>query len=248
MAASRRYRSGRRRAGPSGLVLGLVFVLAAGFVVSRVFVVRRVAVSGNERVGDQQIVELSGILPGRSIFTVDRAAVARAFEREGNVALTDVEVVWPDTVRLSVRERTRAAVVNHLGMSIAVDEAGVVIEVLRSLPEGALPVVTGLSATGYQPGRQVRSSVPTQVDAMASVLGAARSQGLTELISELNVSDLDNLYLMTRAGMMVKLGDAASMDAKLMWMQSALNSLTAEGASSGTINVASGKDAIYSAP
>ncbi len=248
MAASRRYRSGRRRAGPSGLLLGLVFVLAAGFVLSRVFVVKRVAVNGNERVGDQQIVDLSGVMLGRSIFTVDQDAIARAFEREGGIALTDVEVVWPDTVRLSVRERTRAAIVNHLGMSIAVDEAGVVIEVLRALPEGALPVVTGISATGYQPGQPVRSSVPTQVDAMASVLGAARAQGLTELISELNVSDLDNLYLMTRAGMMVKLGDAADMDAKLIWMQSALNSLSAEGVTSGTINVASGKDAIYRAP
>ena len=244
MAARNRYRRRTRQTGPAGLVLGLVFIVAVIFLVRTVFVVKRVSVSGNETISDDRIRQMSGILLGDSIFSIDRAAVAAGFEREGALALVQVDVAWPGDVRLVVRERVRAAVIDHLGLSVVIDEWGAVIEVQGALPNGDLPVVTGMSVTGYQPGQTITSSVYGQVEAMVAVLNSIRAGRHGALVSELNVSNLDNLYLMTRSGIMVKLGDQLNMDAKLIIMQSVLAQLDGGGRPGDTLDVSSGKDGI----
>ncbi len=245
MAASRKFGKRRRQAGPAGLVLCLAFVLAAVFLVRAIFVVKRVSVTGNETVGDQVIIGISGIKMGESIFSVDEAEVARAFEKEGLVALKKVDVAWPSDVRLTVGERQQAAVVDYLGISVIVDEWGSVMGVRNDLPTEHLPVVTGFMATSYLTGQPIMSSVYGQFDAMVAVLGAIKSQGLGALVSELNVADLDNLYLMMRGGLLVELGDSSDMNAKLIWLQSSLQKMNDLGLNGGKLDVTSGKSAIF---
>lgn len=244
MSASRKSRTRHRQTGPAGLVFCLVLILAAVFVVRGVFVIKRISVSGNETIPDAKIIGEAGLQYGASIFSVDKDEVERAFDSVGEVKLNSVDVVWPNEVRLSVRERTPVAIVDYLGMSVMVDEWSTVIEVKNVLPSDGYPVVTGLSATGYQPGQVIKSSVYGQVDAMTAALGAMKSFSLGSLISELNVGDLDNLYMMTRSGILIKLGDQLNMEDKMNWMQNSLVKITQEGIAAKSIDVTSGRSAI----
>ncbi|MEG1813435.1 MAG: FtsQ-type POTRA domain-containing protein [Clostridia bacterium] len=228
------------------MILCLALLLAMGILLgTRVFVVKRVVVRGNNKISSADIVKMAGLEPGTSIFWVDLQDVRAGFERMGAVTLQKVTVTWPDTVELIVQERMPSAVVDYLGTAVLVDEQGVVMERLKSLPDAGLPVVTGVNISAINVGQCVASDVAGQCEAMSTVLKALAQAKLLGDVSELNVADLDNLYLMMRGGLVVILGDKSAMQDKLLWMQSVSAQLALEGKTTGKLDVSSGKSAIY---
>lgn len=248
MASHRKNRRRGRQSAITGFLLVALFAVAALVLLgSQVFVLRNVRVTGNHLIGSNEIIRKADLQLGGSIFSVDREAIARNFEREGAVALEEVRVFLPDTVELAVRERTRRAVVSYLGVALVIDEYGYVMEQLNALPDYGVPVVTGVRASAYQVGGKLQSSEPGQITSVLEVIAALQRQGVVALVSELNAADLDNMYLMARGGMMVRIGDSDNMDEKLTWMSSVLRQLSDEGINTGVLDVSGGKSAVYSA-
>ncbi|MEF9895299.1 MAG: hypothetical protein RR843_05940, partial [Clostridia bacterium] len=134
---------------------------------------------------------------------MDTSSIRAGFEHEGALTLENVIVTWPDTVELIVRERVACAVIDYLGTAVLVDEQGVAMQRLKSLPDAGLPVVTGLKVSSVNVGQILGSDVAGQLEATATVLKSLARANLSGQVSELNVADLDNLYLMMRGGLMV---------------------------------------------
>ena len=247
MATQRRKGVRSRQSGLAGLVLFALLALAVGVLLkSQVFIVRNIEVEHVETVAPNDVIRKAGLSLGLGIFSVDENRVREAFEREGLIAFDGLERRLPDTIRLKVHERVRRAVVNYLGVALVVDGDGIVVEQLGEMPDYKLTVVTGVRATSYQVGRRLMSDVPLQVESMLRVLEAIRSQGLDSRISELNVADLDNMYMMEQGGMMVKIGDETNLKDKLLWMRSVLDQqLYPQGTTKGTLDVSSGTSAVY---
>lgn len=246
MGTRRNYRRGRGRSGYAGLVLFLLVAVAAGVLLtSTVFVIKDIQVVGNMSVPTPDIVRLSGLEMGTSVFRINADNVKSRFDGVGRVGFEGLNVSYPSTVTIYVRERIGRVLVNYSGLPTVLDEFGYAIEQSREMPSGDLPVVTGLRATGCQVGHQIQSDVVGQVDAMNKVVSRLYQLQYQGLISELNVSDLDNLYLMTRSGMMVKLGDSEQLESKLIWMNSALGELMKDGKTAGIVNVSGGSSAVY---
>ncbi len=242
--AARRFHQ-KRKNRPAALALTLAVTAAVLLLGGRVFVVRRIAVQGNQLFTDRAIADQSGIQLGKSIFSIDEQAVFGAFAGNGDIALEGVAVHWPDTVELTVRERQGRAYVSYLGTALLVDQDMVVMRQLSDLPAGQMPVITGIAVSGCAVGQSLASQQAGQVQAAALVTQALWNQGLQGQVSELNVGDLDNLYLITASGMMVELGDESAMADKLTWMQAVLQQLAAEGVTTGSLDVSSGNSAIY---
>lgn len=247
MATQRRKGAKGRQSGLAGLVLFALLALAVGVLLkSQVFIIRNIEVEGVESVSANEVIRKAGLSLGLGIFSVDENEVRKNFEREGLISFDALQRRLPDTVRLIVHERARRAVVNYLGVAVVIDGEGYVIEQLGEMPAYNLTVVTGVRATSYQVGRKLRSDVPLQVESMLKVLAAIDAQGMTGRVSELNVADLDNMYVMEQGGMMVKIGDETMLKEKLLWMQSVLDQqLYPQGTNTGTLDVSSGSSAVY---
>ncbi len=248
MGARRKtYRAHRRGRPWLGLLaLGLVVMIAAGIVLMRVvFVVKDIQVVGATQFSAQQVVSMTGIQLGESMFNVNEQSARRGFLSHGVLSFERLEKWMPSTVRVSVRERTPRVIISYAGLPTVLDEYGYAIAQARDLSSQGLPMVTGLRLTACEVGRQAVSQTPLQIEAMSACVQQLYAQQYVQLISELNVSDLDNLYLMTRAGMMVKLGGSEQLQQKLLWMNSALTQLTAEGAVKGILDVSSAQSAVY---
>lgn len=233
------------RSGFAGLALLLVLAVAAGVIVSRVFVVRTINVVGNGAVPVGDVIQLSGIEIGQSSLRLNEERVRANFDGLGKLSFEGIEVDMPSTVTIKVRERVGRVLINYSGLPTVLDEYGYALEQSREAPDIDLPMVTGLKLSQCQVGKKVQSEVPSQVEAMCTVVQQIYAQQLNAMVSELNVQDLDNLYLMTRSGMMVRLGDAEKMQDKLLWMTSALQQLTSEGITTGIVSVAGGSSATY---
>lgn len=222
----------------------IVLTIVGVLVWKNVFVVRSVLIQGAVSVADDEIIRASKIGMGGSIRNVNEETLRQNLQSTGKLALEAVDVEYPSTVIFTVRERTRDAMVLHGGRILVLDSDGYVVEVCDSIPENSGVYVTGLEATSYRLGNRINAP-EEQLEAMKTVLEALASQGATKYVSELNLSSTLKLWITSRTGIRVELGDVTEMEAKALWLRSAVADLESRGETKGTLDVSGGNKADY---
>ena len=226
------------------LVALIVIGAVAGLVWRKAFVVRNIVIEGNAGVSQEEIIRAAKVEMGGHITDVDAEALKANLESGGLYALDNVETKYPNTVILSVRKRTRDAVIRNGGKYLVLDSDGYVIESYAVMPENSGVYVYGLNATSYRIGGRI-TAPEENLQAMKVVLDSIRSQDAAQYVSDLTISDTDSMVITTRTGIRVKLGDAQNMDSKILWLRSAVSDLESRGDTRGTLDVSSGTKADY---
>lgn len=103
-------------------------------------VVRRIEVVGTHLVTAAQVRRAAAIKTGQPLATVNTTAAAHRVERIGPVLSARVTRSWPETIVITVTERTPALAVATAGGYQLVDEHGVVVRFARRDP--GLPLLT----------------------------------------------------------------------------------------------------------
>lgn len=247
MASKRRSKSRRPVWMPWAISIAVLALALWLLLTNIVFVVREVQIVGAGEVPDADVRRLSGIRLGSRIGAVNETRVHLDVESDGRVAFVKLERRLPSRVVLTVRPRSRDAVILLAGKLVVLDSDGFVVEVTDQLPESGAVYVTGLKASYYALGRQL-DTADGRCGCMKAVLEALKAQGATRYASELIVSDTADLQLITRTGMTVLLGNSDNMDNKIAWMAGALADLENRGEKGGRLDVSSGTKADYAPP
>lgn len=226
------------------LALLVLLAIAAGLLWLKLFVVRNVVIEGATDISQEEIIRATKIVFGGSIAKVDAEKLRANLESTGVYALDDVTVRYPNTVVLSVRQRTRDATVLNGGQYLVMDSDGYVIETSATLPEDGGVYVYGLGATAYRVGGRI-TAPEDRLLAMKRALDALREQNAMEYISDLDLSDTAQLWMTTRTGLRVNLGGTENMYDKILWMRAAVSDLEARGEIRGTLDVSNGERADY---
>lgn len=240
----KRKRSVRSRALPWIAAAAVVLVALWLLLTNAVFVVRDVQVVGAGEVPESNVRHLSGIRLGSRIFSVDEERVRLNVESDGRVAFVGLSRRLPNRVVLTVRPRTKDAVILQGGKILVLDSDAYVVSVTDRVPDANAVYVTGLRASTYMLGRQL-DTADGRCGCMKVVLEALKAKGATVYAAELNVADTANLKLITRTGMMVLLGNSENMENKVAWMAGALADLEARGETDGQLDVSSATKADY---
>lgn len=234
----------RRAIGPWAASVLLLAAALALLLVKVVFVVRDVQVVGNGSLAAEDVLRISGIRLGSRLGAVDEEHVRECVESDGRLAFISLERRLPNHVILTVRQRSRDALVLQGGKVLVLDSDGYVVEVTDRLPESGIPYVTGLKPATYQQGSQL-DTTDGRVACLKAILEAAKARGAFTYIAEIDVSNMKNLRAITRTGLTVILGDSGNMDNKMIWMAGAVADLEARGETTGRLDVASGSKADY---
>ncbi|MBR6766578.1 MAG: FtsQ-type POTRA domain-containing protein [Clostridia bacterium] len=211
-----------------------------------VFVVRNVVVNGSGNVPAEEVIRLSKIDMGGKLRKIDVEQIARHVESDGRFAFESLEVHYPNTVVLNVRMRTHDALTLQGSKIVVMDSDGYVISVHDQVPLENVPYVTNLKISAYTIGRQIDAAAD-RIAGMKAIVEAIKSVNVARYVSEVNVLDPNHLEIISRTGIYVKLGDASNMENKITWMAAALADLESKGQTSGTLDVASGTKADFSA-
>ena len=101
-------------------------------------------------------------------------------------------------------------------------------------------------AMGQQPDDVVPlSAADMELLSPPEIIEALRQKEMLDLVSELNVANLDEVYLVSVSGVQVVLGEAQDLTEKLEWMRAVLAELTRQGVMRGVLDVSTGKNAVY---
>ena len=195
----------------------------------------------------RDIIRLAGISAGQNTFSLDEKQVSERISANRYLSFVCMEVTWPDKVVLRVRERQKAAFVRYNGILFTVDNRGMVLE--ETLDTDA--DVTGLiNVGGLQPkrcevGREIISADPERLTIFREVLVEAKVLSCLENIRELNLSDKENISVVTAAGFSARLGSAERVHAKLRSLLLTESELLGRGYTSGSIDVSSPEKPTY---
>lgn len=220
--------------------VAIVAVLLAVAVIlySALFQVRTISVTGNTNIAAEEIIRLSGLKVGQSSMTIDDEKVMRKIESNRYLRCTLVDVQW-DAVTIHVRERTPAVYINHNGMVIVLDNKGFVLEesLSTAVASDALVKVVGLDVRRCSLGQQIALNSAAQLEAYTQVLVELKAMKGIALLSELDMTSMDSIYLATRDGFYVRLGSADKLHEKLRAFMITREKVLEMGYAEGTIDV-----------
>ena len=228
-------------------VLAVLFVLAS----SQVFKVRNVLVVGNRNLHKEEVIAQSGVQIGDNLLSLSDAELKKRLEKNRYIEYVGHEFDYRGTLTLRINERLGMGVVNALGLYYVLDASGMVLECAGStFPDTvAGPKISGFSMddnTRVVVGDRLPVRDSGQLESMKRVLTTLDSVGLLGRIAQLDVKNLDNLYLMTTDGAKIVLGDDSDLQTKLLIAREVLAVREPLGTVRGAkIDVSSGREAHY---
>jgi len=206
-AGARPRRPGRRRQ-------AVIFTLAAAAIAavaiwallgSSLLVVRSVTVTGAGAVPRAEVLRAAGIAPGTPLIRVNTAAVARRVEQITQVQSAQVGRDWPDTVVITIQQRTPALAVATDGGFALIDRFGVVVSQVASRPAAMVLFVTAADPGSLRGSPAVRAAVAVLHELPPQILRQVRS---------VTAPSPDAVTLSLRQGVTVLWGDTSRSAAK----------------------------------
>lgn len=157
--------------------------------------VRHVRVSGEDLLSEARVRQAAAVPLGEQLATVDLASVSSRLRALAEVESVDVTREWPDTVRITLVERTAIAVVRFGETWRGLDAEGVAFRRYDSPPKD-LPQV---QASGSAGGDALLEAA-TVVSQMAPSLAAK--------VDHIEVETIDQIRLVLRSGRTVQWGSS----------------------------------------
>lgn len=228
------------------VLFGVVLVVAIAVLLGLdIFCVNEVRVEGDYTMAPADIVARSGITLGDHILKVNDAEVRAGIEGDPLLECLGVQRSLPDVIILQVRQRVPYGALEYLGSYIIIDEAGQVLDVRTSLPQGEYPVITGVMATGYDVGQPLQTEDTLKMETFEELALALAAQDLGADISEINLHNGGRVSMLTREGILVEYGAAEDIENKTLWLATALAELRRQGKDAGTLFITGANGATF---
>jgi len=191
------------------LLLAFTFLLLATmalyfFLHSSVFGVKEVVVEGNQSLRAEEIIRLTGVVPGTNIFLLnDEQILSRLYL---NPILESVEIVrkLPNQLLVQVQERVPCALLPVTAGFVVVDSKGIYLTRVGNMIEINRPVITGCEISPeVLPGQVLSEAMLLQ---FLPVLEQMDTETI-QLISEINLSHPESIKVVTLDGIEIRVGN-----------------------------------------
>lgn len=231
------------------VLFALLALLALAAVLGmNVFQVHDVDVVGNTTISREDIVQLSGIQMGESIFKINGGSVRAALQSNGMIEVNSIDRLYPDKIVLNITQRTPHGAIEYMGQYVIVDDQGIMLDRTDKLPAGHYPLIVGVPVKHTEKGKPVQSHDERSMEAMEAVLGALQKHNALITVAKADFTDLMNIRLETPDGMVVELGKPNEMDTKATWLSATIPQLASQGHTKGTLYLTGGKGPVYAPP
>ncbi|HAA90410.1 MAG: Polypeptide-transport protein FtsQ [Thermoanaerobacterales bacterium 50_218] len=190
-----------------------VFALMSFYYFSQspFFALAQIKVEGNRTLSPQMIADLTGVQKGTNLFDIDLEQVERRLLSHPLIEKVIVRRDWPHTLLITVSEREPCALLLADNCFLVVDKNGFCLDKVDSLSSCmSFPIITGFHPVSTSPGKQVGSD-----SVFLYVLDVLKNEAFQDFLSELNISDRENLIAYTRDGIPIFLGSAVDLPDKL---------------------------------
>lgn len=206
-------------------------VFITGLCLLEFFQVKTVYVEGNVHYSSSEIRDMImvGDLGDNSIY-LSLKYKNKTIEDVPFVSAMHVDIVSPDTIKITVYEKTLAGCVEHLGEYVYFDRDGMVVECSPNVTEG-VPIVSGLTFDAvvlYEPLPVANNSV------FETILTIAQLYEKYEMEADLIQFTSGGNIIVHTGGIKAAVGKGDNIDDKVMTLASIMPHLTGQA---GTVKL-----------
>lgn len=228
------------------LLLVAMLAIIAVLLLKTICVVRSVEICGEHTgVSESEIVRASGIRFGKALSDAKEENIEKNINALGKVKYLYLERNYPNTIKIYVTERKPVAMLLHAGKILVLDCEGSVIEAGNEVPNTDLIYISNMGVNGYQIGSAVSANAE-KLRAFAAIMEAIEYHSASGVVSEINLEDLQDIRIITRSSITVRIGDCEKIRNKIAWMKAVTVDLAGKGESGGVLDVSSAEHADYS--
>lgn len=192
------------------------------FLQSALFTLQSVQLTGAVYLTEAELLSIAGIPYGESVFNIDLRQATERLMAHPRIDRAQVRRKLPSSLEIEIVERTPVAILPYSDGFAAIDHQGRVLMISDQL-RLPYPLLTGFDApesTGIYPGAQLQLLPLHETLAVASALGP----DLIAWVSEVQVAT-SGISLLTRDGVVVRLGDTTQLSEKLQTLRALRTSL-----------------------
>ena len=226
------------------LVLAYIFVLY-------LFKIRNMNVIGNRTVPKEEIIDLSGVHVGDNYLLLDERSLKERLETNRYLEYITSQFDYSGTLTIRLNERHAMGILQRNGYHYVIDDRGMVLENTgMSYPEGIhCPIVNGLNlpdSAMILSGEIVGVKDREQLVALSRVLKALDATNMMGRTASVEMSNLENIYIMTTERARVVLGEAENLRLKLIVAREILHQRQdQENLTGASIDISNGREAHY---
>lgn len=184
---------------------------------------RRVEVAGNAEVSKEELVSATRLKRGTHLLSISTAKVTSRVESLPWIGAARVERILPATIRISVEERSPAAMVVAINGTYLIDARGFVLD------EGRREVlsIVDLTSDPIDPGTRI--TLP-QIDDVIQIMRAI-DPAIREEVKEVSARSVDRITLHLKSDIRVLFGAAEDISEKSFAAEALLRRAQEEGKS-----------------
>jgi cell division protein FtsQ len=229
----------------AGMILFIIFLIAfVGFIGYKYFRVAKIEVEGNVNLDSSYVATLSGIVTDENLFAINDDKVADYINSDPYLEFFDLKRIYPSTVRIEVYERIPVALIIGSSNNYIVDKEGNVLESTNT-NEYNLVTINGILLSSAVPGEKLLTQNAYDFDALVNIIRDVKYNELLIVITKIDLSDINNIKMVTKEGINISFGQAERVSEKIVWINAVLKELEEKGITKGKINVTSGDFATY---
>lgn len=218
----------------AGICAGFAALALLGCGLARVREVRVIGAVGESA---RQVMEASGMELGDWLLNLDWKRAENGINALGGYAFERGSATIMGRAVLEVRARESAAMLAYGSGVIVVDGDMYVMELRQDAPDRDAIFISGVEIACAQAG-EVPEMEADQLAACRAALHAVEACGARGFVSEINLSDAENMELISASGARVLLGDGGALEEKLTLARAAMQDIERRGEGGGTLDVA----------
>jgi len=219
----------------------LIFIFLIGmllFLVSPVCKLKMIVVLGDNTLTQEELIQLGKIQTNRSIYLISTSTIESRLTENPYVKNANITRKFPNKLIADLNMREEVATVNFEEGFAIIDHTGYILKIEQDVSKIVKPLITGVSSNkGLKVGQMLTSYEENDFRMILELISNIQNAGLIQNISEMNLQDPKNIYMITTQGLKVLLGDGEDLTYKLMQLSPILVDLHTHNITYGTIDM-----------
>lgn len=201
------------------ITLGIIVVL---ILFSDLFNITKVTVINNYKVNSDEIIKNSSLVVGNNMFKTLNSTSKNNIKSNPYVEDVNINKKLNGEVVIDITERTATYILQRESDYAYINNQGYILEISQNPLQ--LPIIKGFSTVDLVAGNRIEVSDLKKLDTVIQIMEAAKSNGIRDIITAIDISDGNNYVLEIPSELKtVQFGDSSNITVKVLWIVDLIN-------------------------
>ncbi|MFC4805333.1 cell division protein FtsQ/DivIB [Filifactor villosus] len=198
------------------LILPICILLLLATLFTPLYKPKGIVILGNNDLKEEDIIKMGKIPMDKSIYLLRSKQIEQNLSEDPYVKSAGVSKRFPNILIVDMNIREEVATVNFQEGFVIIDYTGHILRIEQDVKNIVKPLITGLKeADMLKVGDKLEQAENSNFQMILDLISNVQNAGLIHNISEMNLQDEENIFLITTQGLRVLLGRGDDLTYKL---------------------------------